>query len=158
MAPLMLCLLVFVTRCANAQENVTSVETTIETTVATTTSTSTTTETPIQEVNATEGLLETLICDNGNDKADSPPTYCNFNHPNHNGCFWKTKEKACSENIEGKLDQHCSIVIKRVELVDEGIWECDSDKTSKKFQVEVNPAQVLLKLDGRIENKVSMTL
>ena len=158
MAPLMLCLLVFVTRCANAQENVTSVETTIETTVATT-STSTTTETPIQEVVATEGLSETLICDNGNDKADSPPTYCNFNHPNHNGCFWKTKEKACSENIEGKLDQHCSIVIKRVELVDEGIWECDSSKTSKKFQVKVKPAEVELKLqDEQIENKVSMTL
>lgn len=157
MAPLMLCLLVFVTRCANAQENVTSVETTIETTVATTTSTSTTTETPTQEVFAIEGLSETLICDNDNDKADSPLTYCHFKHPNLKGCFWKTKVKACSENRN--LDQHCSMVIKRVELVDQGTWECDSSKTSKKFQVKVKPAEVELKLqDEQIENKVSMTL
>ena len=155
MASLMLCLLILVINCANAL-NETTVETKVETT-STTTTTTTTTKTPVQEIFATEGLSETLICDD----AASTPTHCNFHHPKLNGCYWQTSETTCfrNDNIQGKLDQHCSVVISRVALEDQGTWECNSSATPKKnFNVTVEPAKVLLKLDGQDVSKVSMTL
>ena len=157
MASLMLCLLILVINCANAL-NETTVETKVETTsTTTTTTTTTTTKTPVQEIIATEGLSETLICDD----AASTPSHCNFHHPKLNGCYWQTSETTCfrNDNIQGKLDQHCSVVISRVALEDQGTWECNSSATPKKnFNVTVEPAKVLLKLDGQDVSKVSMTL